>query len=652
MSRKENGPTVSGEAASLDVSAGVQSANGSQRTGDPSAENASDPFAAPYEPDPDPFKASHPDDEDDDPGDLFEKAARNADPERRWEILEDWADNPVALAAARAEYEAYGAASMTEERLQAIVGVLVPAVEWTTLPADHPYNECRDELERRRLQAQAERDEAAAKAKAEREKAERKARNAKATAQEPKGKAAAPVSGDLTADEEAAFWSSSPVLERIRQFAWARRTASWAVLGAVLCEVVARVPPHVVLPPITGGNASLNLFVALVGTSGDGKGAATAAARDLTRHLQPVPRAAVGSGEGITKTFGERGKKPMDPTVMLTDRVVASVAEIDTLTALGKRQASTLLPQLRKVWVGEDLSYGYADRTKAPVVPDHSYRMALTVGVQPLKADGLLEDADGGTPQRFVWLHTLDRSMPARRPDEPEPLALGHIERRWPMDPFVLSAVAGTSGSADEDEAGEQATTDGRRILKSPTTFEVLKVAPEVWEAVDANRVAKHHGAATDTSLDGHAALARLKVAAALSLLLGGQGDVTGELWELSGVVIRKSTATRTAVERALSSAAAKAHEAAAQRNAAAEVRKVEAVEGRKLQQTRRRLHTILDKPENRTGGLPLGKLKVEAGSAYRDNLQEVLDYLLEVGELEEVPGGKAPRYRLAGRSS
>lgn len=46
MSRKENGPTVSGEAASLDVSAGVQSANGSQRTGDPAAEPVTDPFAA------------------------------------------------------------------------------------------------------------------------------------------------------------------------------------------------------------------------------------------------------------------------------------------------------------------------------------------------------------------------------------------------------------------------------------------------------------------------------------------------------------------------------------------------------------------------------------------------------------------------------
>jgi len=33
MSRKENGPTVSGEAASLDVSAVSESANGSQRTG-------------------------------------------------------------------------------------------------------------------------------------------------------------------------------------------------------------------------------------------------------------------------------------------------------------------------------------------------------------------------------------------------------------------------------------------------------------------------------------------------------------------------------------------------------------------------------------------------------------------------------------------
>ena len=52
------------------------------------------------------------------------------------------------------------------------------------------------------------------------------------------------------------------------------------MLGVALARVVAATPAGYVLPPLVGGVGSLNVFVAQVGPSGSGKGAARAAAED------------------------------------------------------------------------------------------------------------------------------------------------------------------------------------------------------------------------------------------------------------------------------------------------------------------------------------------------------------------------------------
>jgi len=180
---------------------------------------------------------------------------------------------------------------------------------------------------------------------------------------------------------------SRPVLEHIRVFARARMCSPWAVLGVVLARVVASVPPFVVLPPVIGSAASLNLFVALVGASGGGKGAAEDAVT-----LNGPDVATVGSGEGIAHLYAHREKGEV---VRDRDAVLFTVPEVDNLVALGQRQGSTLLPQLRVAWMGERLGFSYADKAKALPIPRHSYRMGLVLGVQPGRA-GLLNDADGG----------------------------------------------------------------------------------------------------------------------------------------------------------------------------------------------------------------------------------------------------------------
>src|SRR5258707_333753 len=80
------------------------------------------------------------------------------------------------------------------------------------------------------------------------------------------------------------------------------------------------------------------------------------------------------------------------------------IREIDTWAALKDRTGSTLIPELRKLYSGEELGFGYADPDKRVLIPDHSYRACIIAGVQPGRGQALLADADGGTPQRFCWL--------------------------------------------------------------------------------------------------------------------------------------------------------------------------------------------------------------------------------------------------------
>lgn len=55
------------------------------------------------------------------------------------------------------------------------------------------------------------------------------------------------------------FWQARPELALIHRWAKARRASPEATLGLVLARVVAAVPPFVVLPPLIGGEVSLNL---------------------------------------------------------------------------------------------------------------------------------------------------------------------------------------------------------------------------------------------------------------------------------------------------------------------------------------------------------------------------------------------------------
>lgn len=333
-----------------------------------------------------------------------------------------------------------------------------------------------------------------------------------------------PPSGEA----EEAFWTSRGVLKHVHAAARARRVSPWAVLGVTLTRVAAVVPPWVVLPAIVGSQASLNVFVGLVGVSGSGKGAATGVAGELL-DVGEYATATLGTGEGLLHHYRKwRAPRKDDPGGIdtITDSVLFDCAEVSTLTALGNRQGSTLLPELCKAWSGERLGFGYASAEKRLHLAPHSYRLGLVVGIQPGRAGSLLDDSDAGTPQRFLWLPTVDPGAPDVPPAWPGPEVW--LPPKWPIAQWSTQRVE-------------------------------LQVCPEAVATIDAAQLAKLRG--QQPALDGHAALARLKVSGLLGIL-DGRPEVNAEDWELAGIVMRRSDATRNYAAQYISDSAERKNEA------------------------------------------------------------------------------------------
>lgn len=401
------------------------------------------------------------------------------------------------------------------------------------------------------------------------------------------------------------FWKARPTLTHIHDVARARRASPWAVLGAALCRVVTSVKPFVVLPPLIGGHASLNLFIALVGPSGSGKGASEAAADhaiDLPDHIH-VSHA--GSGEGIAHEYMRRTRQGLEQH---NDAVLFSIPEIDSLAALGNRQGSTLMPQLRQAWVGERLGFGYADPAKKLPIPAHAYRMCLIAGVQPERAGALLDDAPAGTPQRLVWLPAADPDAPDMPPPCPDP-----IEWRRPALP---TAEWGTNRT-------------------------ILPVCETARQTVDQNRLARLRG--DGQALDGHVLLCRLKVAAALALL-DGHADIQDTDWSLSGTVMAISDRTRADVERALLDVKKRANRGRAESEAERAIVVTERIEETSIRRIARGIGRRL-RAEGRT---PRAKLRKAVPSRDRPLFDAAVDSLIAAGQVNTVDLDRGTAYELA----
>lgn len=399
---------------------------------------------------------------------------------------------------------------------------------------------------------------------------------------------------ELEGGAEKEFWDAREELRLLHDFARARRVSPWAVLGVGLARVVTATPPQVCLPPIVGGKASLNLFVGLVGPSGSGKGAAEAVAADAL-DVGYISSYNVGSGEGIAHGYKRRIRGELE-WVDKRHAVLFSVPEIDSLAAQGDRRGATLMPQLRSGWTGEQLGFGYADPTKRIIVEAHEYRLCLVTGIQPERAGCLINDADAGTPQRFLWLPATDARAPDEAPEEP-----GVI--RW--DPPAVGEHVGIGGCRFE-------------------------VCAEAAETIVQARLARLRG--DGDALDGHALLAQLKTAAALALL-DRRLDVTPEDWRLAGIVGAKSALTRERIVEALRAKDRARNVAAGEAEAAKAIIVEERTEDAAVQRVCRRLSRQLQRAGE--DGATERTLKAGVSSRDRGYIGPALTRLLEAGQIE-----------------
>ncbi|ORV85556.1 hypothetical protein AWC11_01650 [Mycobacterium interjectum] len=399
-------------------------------------------------------------------------------------------------------------------------------------------------------------------------------------------------------DPDAFFLESgSDQLKKIHQWARARYAAPWAVFGAALLRVAASVGPHVQLPGIIGGRASLNLLCAFVSASGGGKGISDKVARlAWPTAILELP---IGSGEGIAATF----KKPDKEDENAVTAAIFNIPEIDTLTGIASRQGSILLAQLKSMAMGEQLGQSNASKATSRIVAAHSYRCCLSVGAQPGHTGVIFNDTTGGTPQRFLWFPTTDPDMPATTTPDPEPLNTA-LPRWKPAEDGVV---------------------------------EILYGPPEIPEAIVAAHIARQRGQAD--ALDGHAMLTRLKVAALLAIM--HHRSVVSELdWELSAEVMAVSDRTREWIVNE----AKKAEREKVRAKAIARAVGDEVYDSRLLDSVKRSIVRTLERDGEQAGN----ELRSRQGKRERrDMFDKAIAELAADGVVESVAVDRGTRYRL-----
>jgi 5S rRNA maturation endonuclease (ribonuclease M5) len=408
------------------------------------------------------------------------------------------------------------------------------------------------------------------------------------------------------------FWDERPGLQHIRDFARASMVSPWSMLGAVLARIVAATPPFVVLPRTIGGEMSLNLFVGFVGPSGGGKGASERAAESAVRLPEPITKTGPGSGEGIAHLFQKYDKK-QDALIPVATAVLMSAAEVDTLSALTGRQASTLMPELRKTWSGEELGFAYVDPEKKLKLQGHTYRLCLTVGIQPGRAGQLLNDSDGGTPQRFVWLPVADPGAPDETPEHPPP-------RIWHRPALPKADFT--------------------------TRLVILPICSDALAAVRANRLAQLREEG-ELGIEAHGLLSRLKVAAALGLY-DERAEISSEDWRLAGIVMAVSDSTREKVAKELAKAVQKQNRARAE----LEAERALLIEGRKEIDTLHRVGRTMVRKLDAGRWVSKSDLRKAVSSRDRGYFEAALDKLRETALVEERDTGHGIQFRLHPRKS
>lgn len=322
------------------------------------------------------------------------------------------------------------------------------------------------------------------------------------------------------------FYEERRELAHIRDAAHSAARSADAVLGATLAHVSALTPHTLRLPAPVGTPGTLDVVVGLVGPSGAGKSSSTLVADELipipsTSDVAVVP---LGSGEGVVEAYwgtveeiDDHGKA-VKVRRQVRHAALFMLDEGQALAEMSGRNGSTLAPTIRTGWSGGRLGQANASEERRRHLLPGEYRFALVAGWQTEYATALLDDAAGGTPQRFLFFAAADPTIPDEAPPRP-----GRLEWRPP--------------------------TSARREMA---------LDAHVAAEIRGRALAHSRGAVIGDPLDSHRDLSRLKVAGLLAVL-AGRVDVDAADWRLAGMVLDSSDRVRAMIVR---HAAARALEA------------------------------------------------------------------------------------------
>lgn len=406
------------------------------------------------------------------------------------------------------------------------------------------------------------------------------------------------------------FWNARPVFQHIRQAAHSQGCSGDTVLYSILARMSGMISHHIRAVTGIGGRASLNVFAAMVGTSGAGKSISAGCVRDLMHPADDDFRDGlpIGSGEGIAETFmgsveeptGEihqKGPYKGDPVMAKVRKQVRHnaffyVDEGQTMAKLGERSGSILGETLRRAAIGEALGQTNASEERTRYIAPGSYSLGLLAGFQPSIATILLADAHTGTPQRFFWGWADDPTIPDNPPPWPGPIEPhpGRIRPDGPVD------------------------------IDFPVSIKQM-----LWR----ERVARGRGELEVPELDGHANLMKVKLAA-LFALLDGRMAASEDDWDLASIVWTASCAVRDSLVRRAEREAALEQQRKTDAKVEIELRTHVAKKGADL--ALERVARLVHRHAAQVGGVTYGGLKKALASRDRPIAEKAVDLAVARG--------------------
>ncbi|KFI68259.1 hypothetical protein [Bifidobacterium magnum] len=438
------------------------------------------------------------------------------------------------------------------------------------------------------------------------------------------------------------FFESRKWLRYVKQYADAAWLAQWGLVATILARFSGLIPPNIVgkmAPSMV--DLSLNLNVALVGTTGSGKSLSMKIARKLlpTPFGNPLKEINPKTGEAIASYFidtqpkiGENGKpvKGEYEYKVLTDRLFAYVPEITGLGASMNRQGSSMISKLLAAFSGEDIGDSTKGKEFRIALPEDVYRYSSVIGMQPAKSNIIFNETSAGLTARFLYLPVNDSDAEfsdTPLPETPFPYNTAELPKGNGLEAMQAAIEAGSLNSLMQrvnTATGVRNPYPLRRI-----TFPA-SVKKEVLQA-------RQNGVRGLIAEEDSHQIELYGRTAALLALLENRYEVNEEDCQLAKVILAKSRETRKMCEETVRAKRVERKTQALTDMDEAQERLEDTHRERAENSILKQLHKGFDCTEN--------ELKRAVRSNYRNQFDAAFNGLLDDGQIRKLDNG---RYTLA----